>query len=176
MLDQANANTIKTRGPSAKPRKWIAKWVIKGLKGETFIVRRNPEGQFSCTCPIWRYRRHECKHIQEIKSQLEYRRDFRNLQRNTPKPDCVVADVEKPTFVRETNQLLLPVKKAGDVGELHMEATICHTMLKFGFTMEEVREIRNMLPDHLNAQKIRQYIDEYGEARYPSPGDTPGPQ
>lgn len=160
----------------AGTRKRTPKWVIKGPKGEIFIVRRGPEGQFSCTCPTWRYRRHVCKHIQEIKSLLAYRRDFRKLQRNTPKPDCVVADVAKPTFVRETNQLLIPDKKSweGKTGELHMEATICHTMLKFGFTMEEVREIRSMKPDHLNAQKIRQYIDTYGEAQYPATGGSPG--
>jgi len=151
---------------TSRPKtQWVKKWEVQGSKGETWIVSQDREGNFGCSCPVWIYRRHECKHIQEVKGQLEYQRDNGGpMGPEREKPKYILAMVEKPIYNEAANELLIPLVKIGDI---HMEATICHHMLKHGYTMDEIRQLRNIKPDHLNAQKIRQYIEAYGEAEYP---------
>ena len=145
--------------------KWVKKWEVNGSNDEIWVVSQDREGNFGCSCPVWKFKRHECKHIQEIKGQLAYQRDRGGpMGLNRDKPKYILAMIGKPTFKPATNELLIPLVKIGD---LHMEATICHNMLKYGYTMDEIRQIRNIKPDHLNAQKIREYIETYGEAEYP---------
>ena len=147
--------------------KWLRKWKVSGSDGKDWIVSQDKEGNFGCSCPVWRYKRQECKHIQEIKTELKYMKErgkTGNMEEHTiNKPKYILAMVGKPTFKPETNELYIPLVKIGD---LHMEATICHNLLKHGYTMDEVRQLRNISADHLNAQKIRKYIEAFGEAEY----------
>jgi len=40
---------------------------VKGSKGNTYIVKRNSSGHWSCTCPGFGYRR-RCKHVTSVAS------------------------------------------------------------------------------------------------------------
>ena len=155
-----------------KRQRWVRSWEIQGSKGETWVVSQDREGNFGCSCPVWKFKRSECKHIQEIKGQLEYRKEMGPMGPVNGKPSYVLAMVGRPTLKAETNELLVPLVRIGDI---HMEATICHNMLKHGYTMDEIRAIRNIRPDHLNAKKIREYIETYGEASYENNADIEGP-
>lgn len=144
--------------------RWIRKWEARGSKGATWTVSQDNEGNFGCSCPVWKFQRQECKHIQEIKGLLEYQKTHGLADTGTEKPKYVLAMVGKPTFNEEKNELLIPLVRFGD---MHMEATICHHMLKRGYTMHEIRELRHNTPPGLNAGIIRQYMEVYGEAEYP---------
>jgi len=59
-----------------KPEKTAAssknQWIIRSLTDETktYIVTRNKDGTFSCTCPHHVFRKAECKHIKHVKNFL----------------------------------------------------------------------------------------------------------
>lgn len=38
--------------------------------GITYIVRRHPDGSWSCDCPDCVCRQHECKHIAAVKARI----------------------------------------------------------------------------------------------------------
>lgn len=51
---------------------WVEKWqIISQSSGNLYIVSRDEHGQFGCSCPHWKFRRQQCKHIQKIKGELE---------------------------------------------------------------------------------------------------------
>lgn len=50
--------------------KWIKKWNVQSHSGNgEYIVSLDEEGNYGCSCPVWKFRRIECKHILEIKDQ-----------------------------------------------------------------------------------------------------------
>jgi len=51
---------------------WITKWSVPGSKGKTWTVAINDSGEFGCSCPVWRFKRQECKHIRKIKEQSSF--------------------------------------------------------------------------------------------------------
>ena len=44
-------------------------WYIQGSKGDTYTVKINDEGEYTCSCPASMYRKMECKHIQQVRSK-----------------------------------------------------------------------------------------------------------
>lgn len=79
------------------------------------------------------------------------------------RPQYVLAKVYKPKYKAETNQLLIPLIGAPDAHM--MEATICFYMLKYGYSMGEIREIRN-IPHEWTAKAIISHVERHGEAEY----------
>jgi len=47
-------------------------WHIRSTSqlGVSYEVRRCTDGSFVCTCPDFRYRGRQCKHIRKVKMQL----------------------------------------------------------------------------------------------------------
>jgi len=47
-------------------------WTVpsESVPGKTYTVTRDDRGRFSCTCPDYRFRRRECKHIKLVKKLL----------------------------------------------------------------------------------------------------------
>ncbi len=80
------------------------------------------------------------------------------------KPEYHLANVRKPQFDEKNNRLLIPLVAIPDAHM--MEATICYHMLKHGYSMSEIRELRH-LPANWTMQAINAYVEEHGEAEYP---------
>jgi len=63
---------------------WIEKWEVDGSNGKTWTVALSDTGEWGCSCPVWKFRRVECHHIQQIKD--EYNRyddvDYTDLEKN----------------------------------------------------------------------------------------------
>lgn len=89
--------------------RWVRKWEVQGSKGTTWTVSQDNEGNFGCSCPVWKFRRHECKHIQEIKHQLQYQKAYGLSGTGKDKPRYVLGMVGKPTLREDTNELLIPL-------------------------------------------------------------------
>lgn len=50
--------------------KWIEKWNVtsESNPNKTYVVSLSELGIWGCSCPVWKFRRQECKHIQQIKN------------------------------------------------------------------------------------------------------------
>ena len=80
------------------------------------------------------------------------------------RPKYVLAKVLKPTYDEETNALLVPLIAIPDAHM--MEVTICFYMMKYGYSMSEIRTYRR-IPSSWTAKAIMAHIEEHGEAQYP---------
>lgn len=56
---------------------WIrSKWEVPGSKGKKWVVSIDDNGDYGCSCPAWKFRRQECKHIKAVKDAVEYGLDY----------------------------------------------------------------------------------------------------
>ena len=51
-----------------KDDKWIKRFKVQSSSGNgDYIVAIDKEGNYGCSCPVWKFRRQECHHIKQIK-------------------------------------------------------------------------------------------------------------
>jgi hypothetical protein len=48
--------------------KWIRRWQVTGNSGNLWIVAIDRDGNYGCSCPVWKFHRKECHHIRWVKS------------------------------------------------------------------------------------------------------------
>lgn len=50
--------------------KWLYHWQIESSSSDkVWTVAADEDGQFGCDCPVWKFKRQECKHIQHVVSE-----------------------------------------------------------------------------------------------------------
>jgi hypothetical protein len=49
-----------------KNDKWVKRWTVKGSNGKEWTVAIDKDGNYGCSCPVWKFRRQECHHITQI--------------------------------------------------------------------------------------------------------------
>lgn len=53
--------------------KWVKRWGIASFTGHLnarkYVVSLSVDGKWGCSCPQWKFKRVECKHIQWIKGK-----------------------------------------------------------------------------------------------------------
>ena len=49
--------------------KWKKSWIVPSTSNPNtkYVVSLSTEGQYGCSCPVWKFRREQCKHIQSVK-------------------------------------------------------------------------------------------------------------
>ena len=52
--------------------KWVKRWEINSRTkyGSTHTVAMDAQGNFGCSCPVWKFKRRECHHILAVKNNL----------------------------------------------------------------------------------------------------------
>ena len=141
-----------------KRGKWIKKWTVAGSTCD-WIVSLAESGEYGCSCPLWKFRREQCHHIQYI-------RDHPDLAANAPAilPEYVLTVCGQPQ--RKDDRLLIPLVTPGNT---HQEATICAFLLGQGYSMKAVREVRGHVPRKWTAAAIKAYVADRGPAEFPPP-------
>ena len=136
--------------------KWIKKWQVQGSKNP-WTVSLSDTGEYGCSCPVWKFRRRQCHHIEHVK-------DNPDLSPDEPleKPEIVLVMGGPPK--REGARLLIPLVVIGNTDQ---EATVCDFLLRNGYSIADVREARN-IPRQWSARAIRAHVAEYGAAIWPA--------
>lgn len=120
---------------------WVKKWHIKSeSSNKEYVVSLSDENTWGCSCPAWKFRRQECKHIIRVRLNPER---YEEIEDQLPKPEYVLARVEKPEYDKKNNRLLIPLIRI-EPYDVKMEAIICYTMAKYGYLWKEIKEIRNL--------------------------------
>jgi hypothetical protein len=48
---------------------WVKKWEVESLsEDKTYVVSIDAYGNYGCSCPVWKFKRRECKHIKEVQN------------------------------------------------------------------------------------------------------------
>jgi len=142
-----------------KKDRWVKRWEVQGTN-RTWIVALDKNGNWGCSCPVWVYKRQECHHIKLVK--MNGAKEIISKER----PEYILAQVLKPVYDEKNNKLYIPLIALPDT--LLMEATICYYLLKHGYSMGEIREIRKHLPNSWTGKRIITHVETHGEAEYPA--------
>ena len=152
--------------------KWIKKWDVQGSKGNTYTVSLGDDGSYGCSCPVWKFRREECKHIKQVKStnvmgmpidKPKKAKVEKPKSEKPSRPDYIVGVVLTPTLIVKSNQLIVPLTRYPNT--THMEATICNALLENGYAWDEVKYLRQ-LPPEWTEKYVREYVSKHGQAEY----------
>lgn len=139
---------------------YIKKWEISSEKdsNKVYIVSLTDKNTFACSCPIWIYKRQECKHIQRVKRALDNNEGITDIKLNPLK--IVFAKVKEVTL-KENNEVYVPLLPLCSAHTTHFLATLVYDLLKLGFTFTYLAERYN-LPREWNKNKVIGYIEERG--------------
>jgi hypothetical protein len=137
--------------------KWIKKWKVKSSSGNGYyVVAVDKDGNYGCGCPVWKFGRKECHHIIKVKQSGSEEIVV------TSRPEAIPARVTKPIF--KDGKILYPLVPI-EPFDTHMEATIVAFMLKYGWSMTEIKKRRH-LPNSWTKKAILDYIEKYGMKEY----------
>ena len=138
----------------ARKSKWVRRWEVAASNGGTWIVAQDKDGEYGCSCPVWKFKRQECHHIAAIKRDP-------SEEITEPTFEYRLAMVDRPQ--RKDGLLLIPLVAFGNTNQ---EATVCNFLLEQGWPMGEVRRQRH-IPREWTAQAIRGHARAHGEAAFP---------
>lgn len=53
--------------------RWVRGWDVKSDMGrDTYRVSISDNEEWGCSCPVWKFRRKECKHILQVKAEINW--------------------------------------------------------------------------------------------------------
>jgi len=123
--------------------KWIRRWQIDGSKGKVWVVSEDRNGDFGCSCPVWKFRRIQCHHIKAVQAGASKLRFA-----ITGKATIVeMSNFTIPKYDADENVLYIPRSRILSSDEY---ADVARAMIEHGYTMEEFREMY-CLGDHWTA-------------------------
>ena len=139
--------------------KQIKKWKVKSSSGNGYyVVAIDEDGNYDCSCPVWKFKRKECHHIIKVKQSGSEK--IKIIDR----PEAIPAKVTKPIF--KDGKILYPLVPI-EPFDIHTEATIVSFMLKYGWSITEIKERRH-LPNSWTKRAVLDYIEKYGMKEYES--------
>lgn len=138
--------------------KWKVRWKVPSESDpdKVYTVARDAEGQYGCSCPVWKFRRRECKHIQAVKDGEH--NPVGEPQRG--EPEIVFANVREVTPETRDGavRLLTPLVPLDHV---HFQATVVYDLLANGVkwaTCKSHYELARRNPK----KNIVAYVEERG--------------
>jgi len=119
--------------------KWIKRWQVPGSNGNVWTVAIDKDGNYGCSCPAWKFRRLECRHIQHVKTCGPKPGTTTEIK----KPDMRPYNIEHPEYDEKQNLIKYPLVRLGGV-DLSLEVEIDVMMMQHGYSTAEVKERRHL--------------------------------
>lgn len=138
---------------------WVKKWEVEGSTGNIYTVSIDKNNNYGCSCPVWKFRRQECKHIAQVKL---------NGGQKIKDPKILFAKV-KQVRVKD-DAILVPLCPFNDA---HFSATIAYDLVKLGVPPQKIKFYNNCVKDN-SIKAIKDYIEAHGRRIYDKLNYKPG--
>ena len=134
--------------------KWIKKWSVTGSSGAVWVVSVDEKGEYACSCPVWKFKRRECKHIDLVKAGACGNGDSYR-QAMPGNVGEVTIDGERVLYP------LVPFNKEGD-----LRATIVYDLVRANVSPDQVREYKEHMLGKVSMQQIVEHVRAKGRFVY----------
>jgi 23S rRNA U2552 (ribose-2'-O)-methylase RlmE/FtsJ len=135
--------------------RWVKKWAIEGSNGNVWIVSRDEGGRWGCSCPQWKFRRKNCKHI--IAVMLRGEEDGGRQARPGNVGEVVIDEKENVVLYP-----LVPIEPFNS----HLVATIIYDLMRAGVDLKQVEEYRKEMLPKVSLNEIVEWIKGNGRLVY----------
>jgi hypothetical protein len=142
------------------PDKWIKRWKVPSHSSDkVYTVAQDATGEYGCSCPVWKFKRQECKHIKEVKDGA-----YASIDAPPAKePEIVLANVREVCEADDGDgRLLVPLMPLDDT---HFQATLIYDLLRHGVNWGTCKE-RYGLAKRNSKKAIIAYVEERGRRIY----------
>lgn len=135
---------------------WVKQWDVPGSNGNTWRVSLKNDGTYACSCPVWKFRRKQCKHIQGV---IDGEYDIKPV--NLPKH--ALAMVKEVTKDKD-GTVLIPLIPLDDP---HFCITVIFDLLRIGFPWNSdlVKNYRKYF-NKLSKDTVEEFIQRNGRKVY----------
>ncbi len=136
--------------------RWIQSFEVPSTSGPgTYVVSRDKQGVYACSCPHFIYRRGACKHIRTVQEHA------RTAPTHPVPPTCIAANVCAVT-AGENNTVLVPLLPIGHTDFL---ATMIVDLLLHRVPFDLIRRHYH-LPKHTSRQDYIDHVLSHGRYIY----------
>ena len=141
--------------------KWVKRWRVEGSNDNEYIVAQGEMGKFGCSCPAWKFRQIECKHIKYIKNHNPTANMIENIA--IKKPELRYYNMEHPGYDKENNIIKCPLIRI-EPFDLTLEVEIDVMMMENGYSLSDVKETRH-LPRQWTKRAIYDHYKRFIQGR-----------
>lgn len=138
-----------------KNDKWVKRWKINGSNGNIWTVAIDKDGNYGCSCPIWKFKREECHHILQVKqnggSEIKYR-------------DASPGNVGEVTV--RGDMVLYPLVPIGSNISIDLAATIIFDLQRANVNPQEIKDYKDKMFKNASMKQIISHIKEGGRLIY----------
>ncbi len=135
---------------------WIKKWQVAGSSGSTYTVSADIDGNYGCSCPVWKFRREQCKHIDEVKNNLIINAGIPGNK------NAQAGNVGEVTIKRDV--VLYPL---APIGCVDIMATIVYDMQRAGVRRDIIQDYKDrMLGKKVSYKAIQEHVEYKGRYVY----------
>lgn len=138
--------------------KWVKTWEVPSSDGEkTYKVSVDEHGNYGCSCPVWKFRRQQCKHIEYVLDG-HANETLDSVYRTEP--------VNKPYFtMRKAKNLITTSYWALTDSQLQNAIVMLRDYVRF---IETHGEDKHSFESLLNGGYFKQLIDPYVSGLVPA--------
>lgn len=139
--------------------KWVKRWKVPSESdaSKTYTVAEDTEGNYGCSCPVWKFRRQECKHIARVLREMPEPGELREMD----EPEIVLANVAEVT-PKPRNKLYVPLIPLDDT---HFQATLIYDLLHHGVSWKTCKS-RYSIAKRNPMKRILAYVRTHGRRIY----------
>lgn len=141
--------------------KWVKKWNVPGSNNNTWVVSQDADGNYGCSCPDWKFRRHkECKHIDLVKT---------GGASETASLEAVPGNVGEVTINEQPDgakMVLYPLVPLGVAETTDLAATNIYDMIRAGVSIEKINTYKAQFFPKESFAKIKDHVLSQGRCVY----------
>ena len=133
--------------------KWFKRWKVKGSNGNDWTVAIDKDGNYGCSCPVWKFRREKCHHILQIKQ---------NGGSEIKPREAMPGNVGEVTI--KGDKVLYPLVPFG--GGPDLPATIVYDLIRANVSSEQIKDYAKTMFQSASLKQIVSHVEEKGRFVY----------
>jgi len=141
---------------------WIKKYNVPGSNSAVWTVGIDKDGNYGCSCPVWKFKRQECKHIKSVKDNVFLAEENKSAE---PFRTAQPGNVGEVTI--KDNIVLYPLVPLGWPYTAHLICTIIYDMARANVDPFVIMDYkRRMLEGDVSIKRIREFVETNGRLVY----------
>jgi len=139
---------------------WVERYEVPGSNGAVWTVGIDKDGNYGCSCPVWKFKRQVCKHIRFVQDNK-----IAKGEDDLPQYPMQPGNVAEVTVKNGT--VLYPLVPLGRSYTVHLICTIIYDLIRAKADAREIVRYKNdMLKGNVSIGTIDRYVKANGRLVY----------